>query len=843
MKAIPLAAAMSSLIFSLGGFAVTPETFAAEDTATPPVSVRQFRETFAPGRILVKFKDTKPIPTSGPPSPGTTMGGLRIGSAAESTMAAIDGKVDMTFANLGIVRIATEQNVGRAIETLYRSGTVIHAEPDYMVHIDAVPNDPSFSLLWGMHNSGQTGGTVDADIDAPEAWNARITANNVVVAVIDSGVDYTHPDLAANMWKNPNEIAGNGIDDDGNGYVDDVYGLDAWDHDSDPMDGHGHGTHVSGTIGARGKNGNGIAGVAWQTQIMALRFLNSSGSGYTSGAVELIEYAIAIKAANNYKAMVLNNSWGGGAYAQTLHDAIEAAGNAGILFVAAAGNNATNTDLYDHYPASYDLPNIISVGASDKNDLPASFTNYGCASVDVFAPGVGIYSTLPNNSYASWNGTSMATPHVAGAAALIWAKDPNQSWKKIKRAILNGADTKADNLNDLAGTESRLNLRGGLNPTYMKQPSIWGVSSTSASPGGTVTITGSRFGVANGTVLFNDQPLTVDSWSDETIVATVPSGITIGNGLLKVANEIGVQNRNGRCFSVSYKTALAGKTLLPHAWAAGAKVDGDYWIMGGGTTWGQTGLVERYTPASQRSVIDSGWMMPTPVTNAGSAAIGAKVYVVGGADWNTGEFFDTLQIFDTATGAWSAGPNLPVKLAQPAVAALPNGKLYVFGGMDALGTILNTTYIYNPSNNTWNNGAPMPRAQAYGTAIAQGTYDMVMVAGGYDAPYLGAELNTVQLYRAETDSWSLKSAMKAHRAGASGMYYKNLNHVLFGGDVTNRSDGEWFKTGAWTNNIQGSQALRAQAGVGAAFDDGAYAFGGFDDASDAYTNNVWKLTR
>jgi len=280
---------------------------------------------------------------------------------------------------------------------------------------------------------------VDADIDAPEAWDVTTGNSNVVVAVIDTGVDYAHADLAANMWKNPNEIAGNNIDDDGNGYIDDIYGIDAVNGDGDPYDDNSHGTHIAGTIGAVGNNGIGVAGVNWNVKIMACKFLDANGSGFTSDAIECIEYILNHKT-NGINVKVTNNSWGGGAYSQALYDAIQAMENEDILFIAAAGNNSVNADVTPHYPSSYNLNNIISVAATNSNDALSGFSNYGVASVDLAAPGSNIYSTILGKAYAYKSGTSMATSHVTGAAALVWEQNLSANYSVIKNLIMNTVD-------------------------------------------------------------------------------------------------------------------------------------------------------------------------------------------------------------------------------------------------------------------------------------------------------------------------------------------------------------------------------------------------------------------
>ncbi|MGE0725573.1 MAG: S8 family serine peptidase, partial [Alphaproteobacteria bacterium] len=349
---------------------------------------------------------------------------------------------------------------------------VAHVQPNYEISVSATSNDPYLPNLWGLNNTGQvygyTGGstplsgTPDADIDAPQAWDTRTDAP-LVVAVIDTGVDYTHPDLDANVWTNPGEVAGNGVDDDGNGYVDDVHGWDFVNNDANPIDDHGHGTHVAGTIGAEGDNGIGIAGIAWSVEIMALKFLNASGSGFTSGAIAALNYAVA----NGAK--ISNNSWGGGDYSQALKDAIDAAGAADHLFVAAAGNNGRDIDALPAYPAAYDAANVISVAATDDEDKLASFSNYGAVNADLAAPGVSILSTY-RGGYGFMNGTSMATPHVTGAAALVWAENPSLTAVEVKQILLDTVDPLAALAGKVA-TGGRLNLDAALAAAAGEPPS------------------------------------------------------------------------------------------------------------------------------------------------------------------------------------------------------------------------------------------------------------------------------------------------------------------------------------------------------------------------------------
>ncbi|MEA5464589.1 S8 family serine peptidase [Leptothoe sp. PORK10 BA2] len=332
-----------------------------------------------------------------------------------------------------------------AILALKANPLVEYVEPNYKLSVTgtatstqptATPNDPGYNQLWGLHNTGQTGGLRDSDIDAPEAWDI-VRGKGVVVGVIDTGIDYTHPDLRNNLWTNPGEIANDGIDNDRNGYIDDYYGYDFANNDSNPFDDVGHGTHVAGTIAAAANNSRGIAGVAPDAKVMALKFLGTNG-GSTFDAIEAINYAVMMGAD------ITNNSWGGGGPSQALYDAIANAGSAGQLFIASAGNGGSdgigdNNDLLPSYPASYDLDNIISVAASDHRDQLGSFSNYGAKSVDLAAPGVNIVSTVPGG-YDSYNGTSMAAPHVTGAASLLLSQNPNLTPAQLKERLLSTAD-------------------------------------------------------------------------------------------------------------------------------------------------------------------------------------------------------------------------------------------------------------------------------------------------------------------------------------------------------------------------------------------------------------------
>ncbi len=347
------------------------------------------------------------------------------------------------------LRSTKEDRLRNAIADFQRAKAVSYAEPDTIIYPIGMPDDTDFSELWGLHNTGQSEGTPDADIDAPEAWDLSSDASKVLIAVLDTGIDYEHPDLKANIWTNPGEIAGNCVDDDGNGYIDDVHGYDFDDLDGEPMDTHGHGSHCAGTIGAVGNNGTGVTGVCWNAKIMAAKILD--GGGGTSDAVEALYYATSMGA------KVTSNSWGTGSFVEALYDAVEHARDNGVLFIAAAGNSSDNLDTDPIYPAAFDLDNVIAVAAVDHNDELADFSCYGATTVDLGAPGVEIYSTAPDNDYRTMSGTSMATPHVAGACALYWSFLQGESYSDVKTRLLNQTDP----LSSLSGktvSGGRLNL-------------------------------------------------------------------------------------------------------------------------------------------------------------------------------------------------------------------------------------------------------------------------------------------------------------------------------------------------------------------------------------------------
>ncbi len=412
---------------------------------------------YVEGEVLVKFTN------------GTTE--LQKKSAKDNIKATLKEKIHTKAMKdkgdkEGVELVGTSMSVPDAVNSIKGMPGVAYAEPNYIYTIDAASNDPYYTkgLLWGMYGTG-TSPANQYGSQAGLAWLTGHTGSkSVVVGVIDEGIMTNHEDLAANIWVNPYEIPNNGIDDDGNGYIDDVNGWDFVNNDNSVyhtnMDQHG--THVAGTIGAVGGNGKGVAGVCWNVTIISCRFLGKSG-GTTANAIKAVDYLTNLKTAHNLNIVASNNSWGGGGFSQSLMDAISRANAANILFIAAAGNNSRNNDVTASYPSNYTNDNVIAVASINSTGKLSTFSNYGASTVDLGAPGESIYSTLPGKkntfTYGAYSGTSMATPHVTGAAALYASTHSGQTAFQIKTAILSSTIS----TNTLAGkclTGGRLNVSG-----------------------------------------------------------------------------------------------------------------------------------------------------------------------------------------------------------------------------------------------------------------------------------------------------------------------------------------------------------------------------------------------
>jgi len=498
-------------------------------TSAVPVMAKQ-AVTYQKDTILVVYKDnaTKFERTTAQKLVGATLKDVNADGVDDQFSHLLNGK-------LARLSLKNGADVQKAIKMISKHPAVKYAEPNYIVRAIGVPDDPSFVDLWGLHNTGQSGGLAGADIDAVAAWDISTGDSNVVVGVIDTGVDYNHPDLQANMWVNPGEIAGNGIDDDGNGVIDDIHGYNANANTGDPMDGNGHGTHVSGTIGAKGNNGVGVVGVNWDVSIIGCQFLDASGSGSTAGAIACIDYMTNLKLNHGVDVKATNNSWGGGGFSQALKDAIDNAGDAGILFVAAAGNDAYDNDITPSYPASYDSDVVMAIASTDRNDNMSSFSQWGLNSVDIGAPGSAILSTIPGGGYDTYSGTSMATPHVTGAAALVWSLNPDLTPVEMKELLMVSGDTNATLTGrTVAGT--RLNVASALD-------------AANPAPGFRFTATPASQEVEVGSAVSYDFNLgSIAGW-DATVALTVDVTPSL-NGVSLSSNSVGA----GDDFSVDVAT-------------------------------------------------------------------------------------------------------------------------------------------------------------------------------------------------------------------------------------------------------------------------------------------------
>lgn len=407
-------------------------------------SVAAIEAPHVPGEIIVKFKKGQERSFFADKS----LSGLGL---------AKDRSIDLTNGSLSVLKVSDKSSLTQVLQELNENPSVEYAEPNFIYSVNPIisaramvkkvmespfadmnvdlPNDPQFGQLWGLRNTGSNepkgkAGVEGNDVNALKAWEITKGSRDIVIAVIDTGIDYTHSDLAGNMWVNTGEIPGNGIDDDGNGYIDDVHGYNFALNKGDPMDGNGHGTHCAGTIGAVHNNEIGVAGVMGDVKMMAIKFLTDSGSGSLEHAVKSIDYATKMNAD------LMSNSWGGGGYSQSLFDAIQRASDAGIIFTAAAGNSSSNNDTSASYPASYQVENVISVAATTaQNDL-ASFSSYGRNSVHIGAPGHNILSTVQKNKYDVYSGTSMATPHVSGVLGLLLAKEGRMPHAEMKERLM-----------------------------------------------------------------------------------------------------------------------------------------------------------------------------------------------------------------------------------------------------------------------------------------------------------------------------------------------------------------------------------------------------------------------
>jgi subtilisin family serine protease len=439
---IPALIVVVGAVEAVGAAAATPNEALIESRAD--VVAGGSDKPFVDGEVLVRFKP-ETVREDGVGDGPVSRIHSRVGAAVEQDFSPLG------LEGVQLVRLPPGGSVDAALASYRSDPNVLYAEPNYIVRTGALPNDPDFSLQWGLRNTGQTiegsRGTAGADIDAVSAWAHSTGSRNVVIAMIDTGVDYTHPDLVGNIWKNQRETPGNRVDDDRNGYIDDIRGWDFRNRDADPFDDNGHGTHCAGILGASGNNGIGGSGVMQRVSLLPLKFLNAEGWGNKADEVKAILYARAAGAT------IICCSIGSTSYSATERSAIE---ETNALFVCAAGNTGSNNDVTPVYPASYSSGNIIAVAATDNRDRLADFSSFGKNTVDLGAPGLDIYSTLSDGQYGCMSGTSMATAMVAGAAGLVKSRYPSLPPASVRLRILQNIDT-------LASLKGRVASGGRLN--------------------------------------------------------------------------------------------------------------------------------------------------------------------------------------------------------------------------------------------------------------------------------------------------------------------------------------------------------------------------------------------
>ncbi len=415
------------LLFLVPALGVPQPTYGADRSPHQPLTARERSQGYRDGVVIAK------------PRAGRNGGNL----ADEVHPGTRLRRAFARFGNLRILEVSGSVSLEQSIAQLRASGDYEYVEPDYIKHRHALPNDPRFAAgeQWHLYNTGQEGGTAGADIGATAAWDRRTDAAEVIVAVIDTGIRATHEDLVANLWTNPREIPGNGIDDDLNGYVDDVHGINSLAASESPLSGDpdddsGHGTMIAGLIGAAGNNGIGVAGVAWRVRVMGLKFDDADGSSTTSKMIECLDYAIA------QGARIINISYGNYSFSQAEYEALRRARDAGAIVTTSAGNDAIESNMAPHYPAHYLLDNIVTVAATDRNDALSTFSNYGTGLVELAAPGTTIASTActADDAYDAWSGTSFSSPLVAGTLALLKAEFPSDDYRALINRLLRSID-------------------------------------------------------------------------------------------------------------------------------------------------------------------------------------------------------------------------------------------------------------------------------------------------------------------------------------------------------------------------------------------------------------------
>ncbi|WP_051676947.1 S8 family serine peptidase [Maridesulfovibrio frigidus] len=587
--------------------------------------------------------------------------------------------------------------------------------PNYIRKKKKVPNDPRFDDQWNLKNNV----TPNADIDAEAAWDITTGSDQVVIAIVDSGVASDHEDMADNMWVNPFDPV-NGIDDDGNGVIDDTHGISINEsiitNDTTPTDNHG--TFIAGIVAATGDNSIGISGISWTSKIMALKLANN----YDSEMILAFNYIID-KKKNGVNIPALNMSIGGPGDNPIVRDKIQELGNNGVIFVTSAGNDGNNNDSSPQkdFPASLDLPCIISVGATDNTDTWATFSNWGIHSVDLSAPGEDVLSINYAGGYTTGSGTSFSAPHVAGVTALLASAYPDDDIYTRINKILSGVD-KLSTMTNLALTGGKLNSANSLDPNISLNPFISSSDSrVDKGPGKSFTLSGQKFGTTAGTILFlddsNNVPASISSWSDSQIKGVVPENA----GRFVQVKRDDTATSNALEFS-GWSSKAASSDI--HSGGFGAVRNGKIYVFGGGQNFGTTNC-EVYDPAADA------WStfatMPAPRAQGASAYYNDELYIFGGNNTATEAVYTDVIKYSFSSGTWSTLPGT-VPFPIEARAAVLSNKIYLIGGKSVGQDVTNNIYEYNPDSGSFEVACTLYEGRYQHSAISAA--NSVYISGG-----------------------------------------------------------------------------------------------------------------
>ncbi|MBI3652476.1 MAG: S8 family serine peptidase [Acidobacteria bacterium] len=716
---------------------------------------------FIEGQLLVKFQD-------GPYAPQTQAAHTQTGA-----------RVLTNFDSIGwqLVQLPADLSVEEGVAQYRKLRDCVLAQPNFTYHIfDTFPNDPQYGSMYGM-----------TKIHMPTAWDTTTGNAAVVVADIDTGVDYNHQDLAANMWHNPGEIPNNGIDDDGNGFVDDYYGYDFINHDANPLDDNNHGTHTTGTIGAVGNNSLGVVGVNWNVKLMALKTHASDGNSTAATVIAAFNYVTMMKN-RGINIRVTSNSWGGapeaGSYDQALKDAIDAAGNAGVLNVFAAGNDNRDIDVNPSYPASYNSPSIIAVASSTSTDTRSGFSNWGATSVDVAAPGSSIISTFPNNTYATISGTSMATPHVAGAAALLVGLNPNLSPASLKASLINTVDPLAA-FAGLLVSGGRINVANALANQTVCSFALNQTSQAFAAAGGNGAVNVTTTSACSWGVFSNASWISVTSAAGASgngtasfTVAANPAGAR--SGTLNIGGQTFTVNQAG-AVSCTYSITPTSQNIVAAGGSGSVNV-----TTQAGCTWTAISNVGWITVTSGASGTGNGTVNyavaanPSTSARSGTVTIAGQTFTVnqdGAQPACSYALSPTSQAFAAGGGSSSVAVTSPVGCNWTATSN--DGWISITSGASGTGNgTVNYAVANNPNANT-RSGTMTIAGQTFTVTQAASSCVTLLTPASASFPISGGTL-TVRVDAPINCAWSTTNVpgWVTITANGSSTGTKKLNYTV-----------------------------------------------------------------